>query len=639
MAIKKEVRDKIKAQALTNMSFARRYKQGKIRNWQKSEQMYYGQKQKTDESRANVDLAQMQEHVHVLLSKIDSPLTFKFLKTKESQLKKVNRLNALKQFDTDRDFWNMKDIVGKKQMVIYGRAMFSYHASSEAGYEPHLENIDVYDFLIDPSAGGVDVEKARFLGHYGVIKDRSELKSKMYIKSEVDQLLAGSGNNTERNQEELNKSKRITANEHWSSQQETQDEDKFVFWNWYETYNGKRYYLMMTEDGCVARCEELGELFDSNLWPIWTYAAYPDLTEFWTPSPADYVREILMAQSVSINQMLDNAERVNRPQRAVDVTAEQNLAELKYRKDGWIKMNAGTNIASAVKALEVPSINTPIAVFETLERIKQAATGVTDGAKGVADTDGRATIYEGNEANVADRFGLFNKSYSFGYQRFGKLYEAGVKEHLNKKVAVQILGPEGIEVENIGRRDIFRGNDEFALMTEQSNAELQLSEQKRRQLGAFYAPLLGRPDLANQKIVIEQLGSASGVEEETVRQLLDLDEYGTATVLSEAARDMESLLDGQTIQPNRIANTAYKQYFVDYSLDHEEDMSLEQTQRVLRYIQSLDQVVISNTQRAAQEQARRELSEQAQAGPGAARGRQPGPSQPFQDVIQQNVNT
>lgn len=637
MAIKKELRDKIKAQALTNMEFARRYKQGKVQNWQKNEQMYYGEKKKTDDSRANVDLNQMQEHVHVLLSKIDSPLTFKFLKTKESQLKKVERINALKQFDSDRDFWNMKDIVGKKQMVIYGRAIFSYHASSEAGYEPHLDNIDVYDFLWDPSGGGVDLEKGRYGGHYGVVKDRSELKNnKMYIKSEIDKLLHGDGNNTEKNQEELNKSKRVTANEHWSSDQETQDKDKFIFWNWYETYNGKRYYLMMTEDGCVARCEELKELFDSNLWPLWTYAAYPDLTEFWTPSPCDYVREIIMAQAVSINQMLDNAERVNRPQRAVDVTAVQNPAELKYRKDGWIKMNAGTNIASAVKALEVPSITTPIKVFETLEMIKQAATGVTDGAKGVADTDGRATIYEGNQANVADRFGLFNKSYAFGYQRFGKLYEYGVREHLNKKVAVQILGPEGIKVQNIGRRDIFRANDEFALVTEQANAQLALSEQKQRNLGAFWSPLLGRPDLANQKVVIEQLGETSGVDEETIRRALDLDSYGNAIVMSEASRDIEDILDGQNIPPNRLANAAYKQQFVDYMLDHEEDMSEEQSLRMLRYIQSLDEVIISNTQRAAREQARGELTEQ---GPGAARGRQPGPAQPFQDTIQQNVNT
>src|SRR6056297_405806 len=173
-----------------------------------------------------------------------------------------------------------------------------------------------------------------------------------------------------------------------------------------------------------------------------------------------------MAQAVAINQMYDNAERVNKPMKIVDTSAIQNLAELKYRKDGWVKSNGG-QAANAVKIMETPSIDTPLAVFNTLETIKQAASGVTAGAKGVEDTDGRATIYEGNQQNVADRFGLFNKSYAFGYKRFAKLWEHGVREHLVRKVAIDIIGPEGIEVEEVSRRDIFRKNDEFSVMTEQ----------------------------------------------------------------------------------------------------------------------------------------------------------------------------
>ena len=174
--IKKEIRDKIVAQANTNREIARTHKRGKLTSWQKNEDLYYGNKAKSEDSRANVDLGQMQEHVHTLLSKIDSPLTFRFLKRKEAQLKRVERLNAWKEYDSDRNYWDMKDIAGKKQMVIYGRAIYSYAASSVDGYQSHLENVDVYDFLWDPSAGGIDLENGRFGGRYGVVKDRSELK-------------------------------------------------------------------------------------------------------------------------------------------------------------------------------------------------------------------------------------------------------------------------------------------------------------------------------------------------------------------------------------------------------------------------------------------------------------------------------
>ena len=640
--IRKETRTKIVAQVLDEISHARRYKQGKVSNWQKNEDLYYGKKVPTKESRANVDLGQMQEHVHTLLSKIDSPLTFKFIKRKEAQLSRVNRLNALKDFDADRDYWDIKDIAGKKQCILYGRAIYSYAASSENGYQPHLENVDIYDFLVDPDAGGVDLERARYMGRYGVIKDINEMKKdSSYIKDEVRQLEEGYGNATEMSQEQTNKSNRVYANEHDKSQKNLTTKDKFVFWEWYTTFEGERYYVLITESGgrAIKVCK-MTDIFESNLWPFWTFSAYPDLTEFWTPSPCDYVREIIMAQAVSINQMLDNAERVNRPMKIVDTSAVQNLAELKYRKDGYVKANPGMSQTS-VKIMETPSIETPLKVFDTLEGIKAAASGVTAGAKGVEDTDGRATIYEGNQQNVADRFGLFNKSYSFGYKRFAQLWEHGVREHLTKKIAVDIIGPEGISVQDISRRDIFRKNDEFAVMTEQSNAELALSEQKKRSLGAYYSALLGLQGVVNIKTVVERLGSVAGEEKDVIRQLLDVDNHGTAHVMSEAERDIESIIDGKRIAPNRLANAAYKQRFVHYMMDHEEDMDLDTQERMLQYIESLGPIIVSNTNRAAMDQARQE-QEAMMAGGQAGGGRppqlrQPGPSQPLQDVIQQNV--
>jgi hypothetical protein len=339
--------------------------------------------------------------------------------------------------------------------------------------------------------------------------------------------------------------------------------------------------------------------------------------------------------------MLDNAERVNKPQRIVDVSAIKNLAELKYRRDGYIKATPGT-AATAIKTVETPSIETPLKVFDTLEGIKQTASGITPGALGIEDTDGRATIYEGNQANVADRFGLFNKSYSFGYKRFGLLYMHGVDEHLTKKVAVDIIGPEGIEQEKIGRSDIFRKSDEFGVLVEASNAELSLSEQKKRTLAAFYASLLGRPELANQKVVIENLAKVAGAEPDTVRQLLELDIYGDAELMSEAERDIEDLLDGKVLKPNRLANAAYKQRFVDYMNDHEEEMDLEQMKRMVLYVRSLDEVIVGNTIREAREQAQRELMSQSGAMGGAQKApqlRAPGPSQPLQDVMQHNVQS
>lgn len=627
------------AQVREEMRFARLHKQGKITNWHKNEQLYYGKKEKTDDARANVGLGRMQEFVHTLLSKVDNPLTFTFNKTKDSQTKRVARLNALKDYDANRDYWDLKDLMGKKQAIIYGRAIYSYSASSVNGYKPNLQNIDVYDFLIDPSAGGMDVEKGRYMGWYGIVKDRYDLENdKGYIKDSVRELLEGSGNNTTVTQEIVNKQNRtyLQKSQTGTPMKELSSTDKFVFWEWCTTFEGERYYVLMTDEGGLPmRIEPLKDVFASNLFPVWTYAAFPDLTEFWTPSYADYAREIFMAQEVSINQMLDNAEQINKPMKYVDTGAIKDLASLKYRKDGTVKLNPGTDVSRAIRFKETPSIQTPIEVFKILDSIQDRASGVTPGVAGMEDTDGRATIYEGNQANAADRFGLFNKTYAFGYKRFGTLYQHGVDEHLIKKESVEILGPDGVEVEKVSRRDIFKEGVMYPMSVESSNAELALSEQKRRTQVAFLASLMNNPN-ANQKEVISVLGEKSLLETDQIKRILDVDNFGDKHVLSEAARDLEELLEGKVIKPNRVADTAYKQYFVNWVQDHEEDIDAMQFMRVVQYIRSLDQIIVENTLRKAQQDSQKMMM--AQEGMGTPnRMRAPGPAQPLQDVIQQNV--
>lgn len=593
-----ETRQKIIAQALVELQFARNYKQGKTKNWRTNEDLYYSRKLNQEMARANVDLGQMSSFVHTLLSKIDNPLVFKFIKRKESQLKRVKYLNALRTIDQDRDNWDIKDIVGKKQALLYGRTIYSYTAESPDGvYRPCLENIDVYDYLIDPSGGGIDIEKAFYMGRYGVVKTRSQIKKGIkdgiYLRTEANNLLEGSGNTTEMNQEDVNKQNRTWDTNVWIQQKEVGNPDKYKFWEWYTTYEGTRYYLLLTESGGTAiRVEPLKELFASELFPFWTWAAFPDLTEFWTPSYCDYVREIFMAQAISINQMLDNAEQINKPLKLVNVQAVTNLAELKYRRDGIIKVSKDIDLNKAVQQLNTPSINTPIDVFQLLDGIQEKTSGVTAGAKGVSDED-KVGIYEGNQANAADRFGFLNKSYSFGYKRFAKLYENGVREHLVKKTAIDILGPDGVEIIEVSRRDIFRKDDEFGTMVESSNAETALSEVEKRTKIAFLNSQSMNP-IQNPQKAYELQATIAGFEEDTIKQLLDKSDYGSAELMSEAERDIEALLDGEKLAPNQAATTAYKQRFIDYMQDNQEDITPEQFNTLSVYVLSLDEIIMRN---------------------------------------------
>lgn len=611
--IKYDTRQEIIAQSLKEIQFARDFKQGKVKDFKLNEDLYYGRIKKDTGAmaRANVDLGEMAGNIHTTLSKIDNPLTFKFEKRKASQLQRVKLLNALKNIDAKNDDWDIKDIVGKKQALLYGRAIYSYFADSVNGYKPHLSNIDVYDFLIDPSAGGVDIELASYIGDYGVVKTRQDLKegvkSGIYLKTETQYLLDGSGNSTERPQEELNKQNRTQDQNVWKLEKEIGDKDKYKFWRWFTTYDGVRYYLLLCEKGATAvEVAPLEEKFASNMWPYWTWANFMDLTEFWTPSQADYDREVIMAKATSINQMLDNAEQINKPQKVVNVGAIENLAELKYRRDGYIKVKKDFDVNRAVQSLTVPSISTPIEVFKLLDGIQEKSSGVTGASKGVAEED-KVGIYEGNQAEVADRYGLLNKSYAFGYKRFAKLYEAGVREHLVKKVAIDILGPDGVEVKEVSRRDLFRAGDDYKVTVEASNAELALSEAEKRQKIAFLSAQAAIPTMPGAKPVqnvqkaYEIQATIAGFDEETIRQLQDTTEFGDADLMSEAERDIERILDNEKVSPNQAANVAYKQRFVDFMRNQQENLEPEQFLALADYVLLLDPIITRNMVRQANE--------------------------------------
>ena len=598
--INKTLRDKITAQAINEIEFARTYKSGKIKNWQKNEEMYYGKKIASIDSRANVSLGRMQGFVHTLLSKIDNPLIFKFEKRKDAQLKRVELLNGLRRIDANNDNWDIKDLVGKKQSIIYGRAIYKYYASSDVKYKANLEPIDVYDFLIDPSCGGVDVEQASYLGYYNIVKSRKELKDGVkkgiYNRDNVNQLIEGAGNSDETSIEESNKRSRSYGQGTTSNQKEIKSNDKFKFWEWFTTFEGTRYYILMTNNGLNIRIEELDEMTASGMWPIWTWACFPDLTEFWTPSYCDYVREIFMAQDVSINQMLDNAEAINKPMKIVNVEAIEDLAKLKYRRDGIIPTKGNFDANRAVQVINTPSINTPLQVFKELDAIAQAESGVTDGGMGVSDEDGKVGIYEGNQAATADRFGLLNKSYAFGYKRFAKLYEWGVKEHLIKKVAVEIVGPKGVEIQAVSRKDMFRKGDDFGVLVEASNAELNTNIQEKRMKMTFLSNN-GQNPIQNPKKAYEMGASIIGFNEDDIKQLTDIQFYGNKELMSEADRDIEDLLAGEEVKPNKNANNAYRQKILDFMKDHEEDIDMKQFMQFTNYFQSLEPIVMANEAR------------------------------------------
>jgi hypothetical protein len=521
-----KIRDSLSTQALKEIDYSYRYKKARMSSWNKNEDMMnpdrtspavvspFGSNtfQQAGDTRAQVPLYKMHGFVHTILSKIDSPLTFKYIKGESADLKKSKLMNAIKDKDSKTGRWNFKDLMGKRDAAIYGRAIYLYLTRNDKGvYKSLLNLIDPKDFLIDPDVGGLcteeedgsGVEKAAYLGWWNTKLTRAQLtqgiKDGIYYKKVVEDLLDGGSNTTTKTQQDIDKDNRKIGG---APRERFKNENQFIFYTWITTdENDDRYYLVLTPSGDCIRCEPWKDIRKSERYPIWTWAAFPDPREFWTPSYCDFARGIFMAQEKSINQSLDNSEQINRPQTAVNVDYVRNLAQVRYRKDGYIEIEGNIDVNKVLQTRQTPPIEGPFKVYDKLEQIVETESGVTADVKGTSDED-TLGIYEGNLMQAGDRFGLLNKSYAEGYYRFAVLHKEGVMQDLKKKMAVQILGPMGLEIEMVSARDLKPFQNDYDILVESSIAEAQSNLADSKNKLTFLGSYKGDQTI-NQKVLYD----------------------------------------------------------------------------------------------------------------------------------------
>ena len=623
-------RDTLSTQSLKEIDYSYRYKKARMSSWNKNEDMMnpdrtspavvspYGGStfQQAGDTRAQVPLYKMHGFVHTILSKIDSPLTFKYVKGESADLKKSKLMNAIKDKDSKTGRWNFKDLMGKRDAAIYGRTIYLYLTRNDKGvYKSLLNLIDPKDFLIDPDVGGLcteeedgsGVEKASYLGWWNTKLTRAQLakgvKDGIYYKKVVEDLLDGGSNTATKTQQDIDKdNRRING----APRERFKNDNQFIFYTWITTdEDDNRYYLVLTPSGDCIRCEPWKDIRKSQRYPIWTWAAFPDPREFWTPSYCDFARGIFMAQEKSINQSLDNSEQINRPQTAVNVDYVRNLAQVRYRKDGYIEIEGNIDVNKVLQTRQTPPIEGPFKVYDKLEQIVEGESGVTGDVKGTSDED-TLGIYEGNLMQAGDRFGLLNKSYAEGYYRFAVLHKEGVMQDLKKKMAVQILGPMGLEIEMVSSRDLKPFQNDYDILVESSLAEAQSNLADSKNKLTFLGSYKGGQTI-NQKVLFETQATIAGVDDDTVKRLLDTSDYNAIEVVAQADEAFQLIIGGHKAPLYKDANTSFLQRLHDLSDKYDHELTSEQHAAVFSYIDEISLVVEKNAARSV-------VAESAKAG-------------------------
>lgn len=570
------INEKIVQQARSEYKAGLEYRRQREKDWKLAEDQYFNKQVKTLKARYNIPVPTVPGFVETLLSKIDEPPTIKFEQSEEADYKAAQKVNAFYEIESGKDDhdWDMIDLDAKKQAILYGRAIAKYYAHSKPKYKSNLELVDVYDFIADPIGGG-NLEKHRFCGQDNIFKSKEELKSGVenlgYDPKNVSKIINATSEDkiVDNDNQYRSKQSRLMALGIDGITYNYTGQPLYKFIEFCTTFNGDRYYLLFNyETGVAVKCVKLEEVFESKLWPFASWATHRDHFNFWSKAPVDDIVPLAEMIRILVNQEFDNRGKKNWGQRAYDPEMFQNPAELAWRPDGLVAVKSGStvnrSIESGIYQFETPELNGTINLVEYIDQLIGQKSGVTADSQGSSGED-KVGIYYGNLQQVADRLGLYNKSYKKFWMAIGRRYVWGLFEHLRSPMAVKIIGEKGTEWDEIKRIEI---DPEWNIKVEGGNAELAADEIKKKRFSEVMATLTD-DELAilSPRWRAEQKLRTIGVEEDEIRMAFDKENEGNREILSEASQIIQDCLAGKEYKLNRGANTAFVQKILDYATD------------------------------------------------------------------------
>jgi len=116
--------------------------------------------------RQSVNIPLMKETVKTILAGIDDDSKIEFEELDNDEQKQIF-FNEYWNWTADLNKLELKDVVDKKQVLLYGRSFWKLNIADDAFYS---EVIDPQDILIDRYADPVDIETAQYVIHQHIYR-------------------------------------------------------------------------------------------------------------------------------------------------------------------------------------------------------------------------------------------------------------------------------------------------------------------------------------------------------------------------------------------------------------------------------------------------------------------------------------
>lgn len=594
-----------------------KYRQPKLDHILKLEELYYNRTVKTLAGRFNIPLPIVPGFVDTLLSKIDDEITINYDHTEEADKMKARKISAAWKYDSapTRGMWSIKDILVKKLAIFSGRGIYKIFSESDPTYKNHLEIIDLFDFIMEPS-GGWHLENHLFCGQENIFRTKKQLKdgaaSGLYDPEQVTRLIATCGTDEYKktNEQYLNSMKRRqTAGLDTSDSNNYIGQELFcmVEWNMVDPVTGERYYLFFEPRAKVwIRCCPLKEIVgepekgEVPKYMFKSWATHPDAWNFLSKGPIDDIMPVAVALKIIANFMLDDFQKRLWGQRGYDPEMVTDPSQLEWdRPDKLIAMTVpnGKKISDGVYEFQTGDKSTvTINLIEYFRGFIGDETGVNKQAKGNSDEDvlGIAKI---NAGEIADRLGLYNKSYSQCDAELGEAYLYGLKDNMSEKLLIRMIGENGSESAEITKDDLkFSSMPDVRITGGKSEARKnQLIQEKKEASLASVATLM--PDVLNKKVASESILENGGWTPDEIAALMDVTADGDEEQSIRASQAIQDALLKKPLELYRGATTRFLDKILDFSTNKKIDPAINIV--LMNYAAAHKSIIIQNMAREA----------------------------------------
>ena len=599
-------KDKITAIACKQVRACVDFKQPRMEQIREIEDMLAYKLQPTLKGRMNVpfDGVVMNGFIDTLLAQANTAPRVLFKDSKGSNAEGVKKTQAFFDEDTGhtRSQWRQKTRWSKKLCAVSNIGIFEIHAESDPKYKSILNNIDHYDFIFEPT-GGANLEDHLYTGRLNIFKTDNDLNNPLYDTEQVKKLRAATSTKDFKNNEDLyrNKVERFNA---LGLSLETNNYVGQSLYNLTEmecSYGGERYYILLDyKTATWIRFEKLTDVFKSNLYSFTCWNAQENPFTLMGPGPADMIKPIAEAIRLNLNEVLNNNRKRNWDMKAVDSKMFPDLSSLDWKQDGIVHATVPINgsIQNGIYRFETPELTGAMNLNTYLNALAGINSGMTDQAKSSSsqDTLGIAKL---DDLNLSKRMKLIGDSFTECLSSLALRWDWNQWEHLDDEYAIKVLGKDGPEMTNFGKKDsepdydieIIVDNDDLAQDKITKETKASALERISKNPAAF-AQL-------NPRWYLEQELVIAGWTSEEVKIGMNKDDF-SAELISKANKAIENILLGKPADDAPDATPLFLQIIHDYLVKNKLKLKPDVKANLEAYFDKQSDYVAMNAFRASQ---------------------------------------